>query len=1018
MIEKTPNISSIPAGAPFASLLCEHILQKTNGAPETMKDIRILLPSRRACRTIRDTFLKISAGKPLILPILEPLGDTDEDELTISMAAMDNINNNIDHIITIPPAIPPLKRQILLARLIENIPDFRQDSAHALNLARALARFMDQVHTENLSLNDLHKIVPDNFADHWQITLRFLEILSKAWPEILKERGMIDGADRRNRLILMRVAYWEAHPPQTPIIAAGSTGSIPAVAELLRTIASLPKGHVILPGYDEHMDEESWDTLKETHPQYGFKNLLASMNVPRNQIKPWPDKTPQKHNESTIIQNRRRLLSEMMRPAETTSNWTNLDKSPETKSAFKNALENLDHIECDNEHHEASTIALIMRETLETTGKTLTLITPDRALARRVSTICNRWKIKIDDSAGQTLDQTDLGSFLRLIMNAVEKKFSPVSLLAVLRHKLCHLEMPRDNKEQLNTLLDMLILRGPKPKGGFEGIVQRIEEKRTHENKRERITDKQAEKLAQYIKTIEMKFQPLLSEQAKEKQKFDKILRAHLQTAENLTTSYRNIKESINYNTLWHGETGESASAFFTNLLEHSHDIPDLSIITYGYMLQTFMHDVIIRPKFGTHPRLSILGQIEARLVEADHIILAGLNEGTWPADSGHDPWMSKPMRQAFGLPAYERSTGLSAHDFAQGFAHKRVTLTRSKKTGGTFAVPSRWLQRFDTVLLASGIASPSEKQNKYKDIPKLISQTNATTPCTRPAPCPPIAKRPQSLSVTRIETWLKDPYSIYARYVLKLEKLRPIEQDIDAALRGTLVHKIFDRFTREFMNHIPDDAKNRLQIIAQEEINALNFPPEEWSFWWPRFDRMSNWLIEHEKNWRKSATPVKTEALGRYVLNLQNARPFTLTARADRIDKMNEGYAIIDYKTGGQYGIKAMEAGEMPQLPLEAIIASEGGFENLSADHAHYLGYWVIKGGADAGSTTEIFGPLDDLLNKTQQGLEHLILAFENPDTPYHAIPNPENAPRFNDYEHLSRLKEWGAQNDTEEYA
>ena len=117
---------------------------------------------------------------------------------------------------------------------------------------------MDQIYTENLDMADLATLVPENFAEHWQITLQFLEILSEHWPKILAEHHVIDHADRRNRLILALADFWNTHPPIAPIIAAGSPGSLPSTARLLSVISGLPQGRIILPGLDTNCDEESW----------------------------------------------------------------------------------------------------------------------------------------------------------------------------------------------------------------------------------------------------------------------------------------------------------------------------------------------------------------------------------------------------------------------------------------------------------------------------------------------------------------------------------------------------------------------------------------------------------------------------------------------------------------------------------------------------------------------------------------------------------------------------------------
>ncbi len=288
--------------------------------------------------------------------------------------------------------------------------------------------------------------------------------------------------------------------------------------------------------------------------------------------------------------------------------------------------------------------------------------------------------------------------------------------------------------------------------------------------------------------------------------------------------------------------------------------------------------------------------------------------------------------------------------------------------------------------------------------------------PRARPAPTPPVEKRPRTLSTTRIETWLKDPYAIYARYVLKLKKLDPLEQTPDAALRGTLLHSILERFVTAYPKELPKNAGSILETYASEEIEEHHYDPSVWSFWWPRFSRLSEWYINHEKSWRKSAAALQTEAEGR--ADIQGpAGPFTITARADRIDETAAGVAVIDYKSGGNYSMKAITTGDLPQLPVEAFIIASGGFADVPRDISS-LSYWTLTGGSTPGKITHVHSDIEDIIARTEEGLKALIDSFDNPQTPYYSLPRPDKAPRFNDYEHLARVQEWAALGESDSEA
>jgi ATP-dependent helicase/nuclease subunit B len=369
---------------------------------------------------------------------------------------------------------------------------------------------------------------------------------------------------------------------------------------------------------------------------------------------------------------------------------------------------------------------------------------------------------------------------------------------------------------------------------------------------------------------------------------------------------------------------------------------------------------------------------------------------------------MSRPMMKRFGLPAPERSTGLSAHDFAQGFCARDVVLTRARRVDGTPAVPARWLQRLDTVLQALKI-DPKEitrEGERWLNLVRRMDRAEKQNACARPAPAPPVNLRPRELSATRIETWMADPYSIYARYVLKLKKLDALEKAPDAADRGDFLHHVMDRFVKDHPAALPADAAKKVVAYGSDHLARRADDPGFWDFWWPRFERLANWTAAHEQDWRKTATPVKTEVSGQMTLG-----NFTLTAKADRIDRLSDGsYAIIDYKSGGAFSKSKIASGESPQLPLEGLIAQAGGFEGITAGSVGWLGYWVMTGGEPPGDVECLNDNIDDALADTRAGLEALITLYDNAKTPYYAIPDPDRAPRYNDYEQLARVQEWTA--------
>ncbi len=960
------RIYNIPAGTAFARALAAQLIAETKDTPDTLAAYRIFLPTRRAARVLQHAFLDENNGQPLLLPRLLVLGDIDEEELSLSMAGNGYLP---EEALDIPPALSPLRRQILLARAVQAIPDYTENFDQAILLAGALGRLMDQIYTENLSLDALPALAPEDFADHWQITLKFMAVLSEEWPKILSAEGMIDAADRRNRLLNTLAAHWQAKPPQTPVIAAGSTGSIPATAELLRVIATLPQGRIVLPGLDTGMDSESWDALGESHPQYGLRHLLQTLGIEKEQVMPWPG------TDSPPLPRARAILaSEIMRPPETAGNWSSsLPLDQDLRDNIADATQNLSLLTCANEREEADAIAILLREALETPGRTAALITPRRTLARRVAATCRRWDIEIDDTAGQTLDQSMTGQYLRLCAEAAASDWSPVALLALLKH-------PFSKIENIQTL--DLTLRGPAPAPGIEGIISRDEAG-----------------LFQSIEPILRRFND--GSNSKNPHNIEEIIEVHLDLAETLAGGPDN---------LWSREDGEAAALFFTQLREQTSLFPPLSLNTYSDILTRLLKTVTVRPGYGAHPRLQILGQLEARMIDADLIVMAGLNEKSWPPEPGHDPWMSRPMRKQFGLPGSERAIGLAAHDFVQGFCNPEVILTRSLRQDGAPATPARWLQRLAAVLEAANLPPDILGNCPAVSWAGRLDESPVYEPVRRPEPRPPVAARPRGMSVTQIEKWQQDPYSVYARYVLRLKPLKPLEKPVDASEKGDMLHKILNEFVRQYPETLPASAATNLAEIAASELEKRHDNPAAWSFWQRRFARTAEWLAQHEYEWRKTARPVAIEAEGRIEIPTASG-PFMLRCYADRIDAVPGGGTIIDYKSGGDYPEKQIVSGKLPQLPLEGLILLRGGFDMLGPLKPLSLQYWKLTGGQMPGEIKGIYADTESAIANAEQGLIALIEAFGNEQMPYYSVPRPENAPRFNDYKHLARINEWAAQ-------
>lgn len=999
-MEVSKKVYNIPAWLPFAKILVQHLLEQTKDTPEELTRYRLLLPTRRTCRIVRETFLDENKGAPLLLPQMTALGDVDEEELSLMMFG------NGGAFLDVPSAISPLKRQLLLAKLICGVPEFAQGMDHALKLARALSRFIDQVIVEDLDFAQLHKIVPDKFSEHWQITLSFLKIISENWPKILQEQGLVDAAQHRNLLLHALAEHWQDNPPGGHIIAAGSSGSIPAAAKLLRVISSLDNGMVILPGLDHDMDEVSWDCIEDNHPQHSLKTLLQRIGIERSDVNNLMN--IEDDQKGSI---RHKLASAMMLPAQTTHLWQDFARTQD----FEAMTDGLEYYVCSTQQEEAGLVSLIMRETLRSSGKVCALVTPDRALARRVKGACNRWGIEVDDSAGINLCETAQGRLALLVLEAAKKRFDPVAFLSVLKSKLCCLAYENNEVKSLVRELEIEVLRKRYIIASHEKLLTLVNE-----------NDDISPDLKEFVGKFYDALKPIL-DIANTDGGIDAadLLTAHITSMEALSSKHDEDSSS-----LWSGDAGRSAAQFFANVIDHSYLVGEVGYEEYIQIITSLMRDVTMRVPYGSHPRLLILGQLEARLTKADVIILGGVNEGVWPPETKHDPWMSRPMRSDFGLPAQEQMIGFAAHDFVQGFCGSRVVITRSEKVDGSPTLPARWLDRLETILEAGGKPMGSLSVRPYLQWVRGLDEDPAV-PYKRPEPRPPLNARPRGISVTKVDTWLKDPYSIYAYYVLKLRKLPPLRQDNDAALKGTLLHKILEKFAQAFPKDLPNNAQAEFLRIAKETIEQETQDRALLYSWWPKIVQIADWYIAQEGSWRNSALLVATEIKGNVDIDI-NGEPFNLYGVADRVDKMGDGYALIDYKSGGTFSAKALNEGKYPQLPLEAMILAGGGFDGrgfkrdvalekdadkniVAAGETSYMGYWKMNGGTLAGQVTMIDGDVNDTISVVREGLEGLVLAYRNPETPYYCLSDQDGGMRYNDYELISRVKEWSVVDDSD---
>lgn len=952
------NVASIPAHRSFADALATGLLR--DHGPEGLAKGRILLPTNRAVRTLTEAFVRLSGGG-LLLPRLIPIGDPELGDRI--GAALDPADS------ALAPAIPALERQLKLASMLA---EGGRSSAEALRLAADLGRTLDTLEVEQVDPADLRALASDSgeLAAHWERMLGELSLLFSRWPKALAEDGMVDLARRRNQLLGQLERRWKEDPPPGFTIAAGITTTAPAVAALLRRIARLPEGQVVLPALamEKEMPEAEWDALipqegtpEVTHPQYHLRLLLDRMGVARAEVETWGA-----GGRGAARAERGRAAANAMASAKFSDKWNRLDP-PERRVSGVRAMELSDPAA------EAMAIAIALREAIEEEGATAALVTPDRTLAQRTAAILKRWGIEADDSAGRPLLETPPGSLLAAMVRALAEHFAPVPLLALLKHPLVGGEGEARGEWLAAVRRLDIALRGPRPEDGLDGIERHLA--RLQRGREE-------------AQTAWSTIRPLLDPLA--------TAFAPIKTLADWTAALREGAEILVGERAWKGAAGRQAAERIARI-ETAPQAAMLSLdrAEWPALLAELFEGETVRPSYGGHPRIQILGLLEARLQQSDLMILGGLNEGSWPPSPSPDPWLAPRLRRDLGLPPLDYRIGLAAHDFMSALGAPRVLVSRALRDGRAPTVASRFWLRLEA--MTDGMT----RETRIPALAAIIDKGKPQPAFARPAPAPPAEERPRTIYVTDVDRLKADPFAYYAKSMLRLRALDPIDAEHHAAWKGSAVHDVLEAW---FKQDKCDPAALRGRAENMVSDDAIH--PMLRALWRPRLMEAIDWIAEQTAaDQRAGRVPFLAEADGGTTL-----AGVELRGKADRIDRSDSGLVILDYKTGGPPTKKAVDAGFALQLSLLGIIAEAGGFNDAAREVAG-LEYWSLAKDQrtgrqgyrrDAGTKTA-----EELLAEMRGIFAALAQAYLTGNEPFKALVHPEYAP-YGDYDQLMRRDEW----------
>ncbi|WP_273522005.1 double-strand break repair protein AddB [Rhodosalinus sediminis] len=968
--EGAPRLFGLPPGADFPAALVAGLRARLAGAPpEAMARVELIVNTERMARRLRAIF---DAGPPVLLPRIRLVTDLSE--------AAD--------LADLPPAVPPLRRRLelsqLVARLIEARPDLAPEAA-LFDLTDSLAALMDEMGVEGVDPETVLSLDVSDQSGHWQ---RALEFLSIARDYLAALDAPPDPGARLRAAIERRIAAWDAAPPAHPVIVAGSTGSRGAVARLMEAVARLPQGAVVLPGFDFHLPEAVWDGMGdalsgEDHPQYRFRRLMEALGARPGDVRLW-------QAEALSDPARNRLISLALRPAPVTDQW--LAEGPALGDPGP-ACAGLTLVEAPSQREEALAIALRLREAAET-GQSAALITPDRGLTRQVEARLAGWGIVPDDSAGRPLHLSAPGRFLRMVAGLAARPPGAGEVMALVRHPLTHSGAERNRHLRFARELELWLRREAVPQPGAADFARWAAG----------MSDPAAADWAAWLGAcLDAAPETLpLAEHAA-------ALRAR---AERLAAG----PEAEGAGALWEREAGRKAATLYAGLEREAGAGGAMDAATFADLLATLLQGEAVHDIEAPHPGIRIWGTLEARVQGADLLILGGLNEGSWPEAPAPDPWLNRALRHRAGLLLPERRIGLAAHDFQQAAGAREVWLTRAARSEEAPTVPARWLNRLTNLLHGlpdqggrAALDGMRDRGRHWLRLGAALEEAEELPAARRPAPRPPVPARPRSLSVTEVQTLIRDPYAIYARHVLGLRPLDPLDRPPDALLRGTAIHEVLDRFVAATR-----DAPERTtvaELMATAEAVLAEAVP--WAAtrmqWRARLARVAAWIVEGEAARRKRAEPVLLEERGAAQLADLGV---TLRGKADRIDRDAEGRLhIYDYKTGDPPSAKQQLHFDK-QLLLEAAMAEEGAFEALGpapVARAVYIGLGRAPKEVPA-PLAEVADPDKGRVTAAQVWAEfaHLMRRHLDPEQGFTARRAMERMPYDNGYDHLARFGEW----------
>ncbi|MFN7055260.1 double-strand break repair protein AddB [Hyphomonas sp.] len=995
-----PRVRSIPPGAAFLKELARALASEFRLAerPDALADAIVYVPNKRSARGLLLALFDASGGAALLPPDIRAMGDLDTgDPPPVAEQALAGAGPRLSGARRLGVLAALARKYYLTEMGMELTP------AAALSAARELSELLRQAAiSEGADWEKLRDLEIADVAGHWERAGRFLRILTEFWPDWLNEQGVADPYSEPVRTAEFLLAHWEQHPPAAPVIIAGSTGATPDGRLLMRAALRAPRGLIVLPGLDMWLEPSRRDGIVAApgHPQNALLRTLQDLGLQPEDVAGWPGTEPVPRARARI-----RLIQEALAPADATADWREtLDLLSEAEGQsiegfVSDGLSGLSVVELPDEASEARAAALLMRKVLDDPGETAALVTPDAGLARRVSALLGRWGISVPPSAPVPLGRTSAGSLIGLCARWAADPGDPGALAAVLKHPFVsqHLDTRR---------LDLYFLRGPRRWTSLEALARRIETLKRND-RRDPFTEEDQTHCAAQVRRLD----GLVREADAD---FSAIETMDGAAAAEQVARLAGLVSATPMP--WTGEDGAGASRLLQQIAELAPFLGPMTPQAFADLIDTEAANQSVPAQGQEHPRLRILGPLEARLQSADRIILTGLNEDVWPQRPSPDSFLPRQFRKSIGLLDPEERMGLSAHDFAQLASAPQVVMLHAARRDDSPAVASRWVWRLRTLATAAFAERTSEvMQGEARDLAGWVAAIenlgNGTLPPDYSAEPKPSRRTPTHwparLSVTRVDLLQRDPYALWAEDVLGLKVIDPINKPLAANLRGTAIHAALEAFEKSEPHH---QTADHLLNLIRAELAAEGEPEESWLGREAIWQDVAAWYLRWRSD-REQPAGMELEAGGNIELEIAGA-PFRLSAMADRVEWSADGrITVVDYKTGTPPSDAAIAAGFDQQMPLQALIARSGGFKGVAAGPVAGLEYVSVRGKPSSrrvGEGARSPKSLDELVAEADAGLVRLISQYRAPEAEFASAPRVQFVKYDYGFNLLARRAEW----------